>query len=381
MGGIKTQSNIEFQGTADEGYPCGASAVWEYHDDYCHNIWDQGTGLALGSGASNLTYLIDGICLRLYYVGELKRYWCNTGSIEVKSYGSMEVTEPVDFSGGRGQLSYPASYVTPDWTTVGSGGTGGGGTLHGPWEEGSDYPSSNRPSSFEVVGTDVIANLPGDPNLVEDDPNAESCEPDAGFEGTVTLSYTANYRLFLYKPEYSIIDKNSTAKYPGTLAKFGTVYARTECGLAKKDIEVNMSSADKDANELYRLTSMVLNNRNGAWEVPTTWPNSGWPNEPDSPQGDSDVYMSYSRTHEMGFFSLGGTVNYYMYSHPSEQPIEATSWSPISSGNYKPKLTLKFVGVDSYKGTKLESAYNDVDVDQVLKDVSSRWSGYSVTLG
>jgi hypothetical protein len=195
---------------------------------------------------------------------------------------------------------------------------------------------------------------------------------DIFFYGAVKATYLAPYRLIYYSAD------NRYALQPdGSLLLsewgYGTVYAFHEKKHAKIEVTLNI---DRESQwmEIYRVTSDIVLDSEGAWEKPPGWDNS--PKDGSFPIGghviDPDNSFTDERLHEIGDVSkIGQVTNFW-------RRFQIRILKPYSASGvgYHPKYYLQWASIPS--DPEWAAAFNRVDRDEVFDGLVEMYPGITV---
>ena len=231
---------------------------------------------------------------------------------------------------------------------------GGGGGLVAPGSSGGE---SNLTFSFDPTTFEIVASIP--------------------FTGAIRVTYATSFRVIKYLPDF-VVTPNvyPSFTYAQHTAYFGNILAFYNGSIAQIEVQApTLVGPLQRSRELYKITTNVHVNRDGAWEEPDGWDGATWP-DAEAPQSAQDKLYIYERHHETGYLVAGsvGIVNRNTNLIRAERPL--TGYITSATSGIEP-WSLQVNASDQFANTIWEDAYDSIDFDELEQDLQSRYPGVS----
>lgn len=226
---------------------------------------------------------------------------------------------------------------------------------------------------------DIVFDFDGNPvkPVVHYDADNDELLADIPFQGAVSVSYNAPYRLIYY-----VADQRYALQADGSrlLAEwgYGTLYAFYQGESASLEMTLEEEAATQ-WREAYRVTSDIVLDPDGAWEKPPGWDDN--PKVGTFPVGDHEIdpdnAFTDERLHEIGDVSKIGQVStiWRRFNAPLLDPYKT------AGGSFTPKYYLRWAPIPSTTEDPdgiWRAAFGRVDKAAVLADLNVRFPGIAV---
>jgi len=225
------------------------------------------------------------------------------------------------------------------------------------------YPRGSTTPTFSVEqALDANGGPVGSLSFVSTDKRAE-LKANKAFFGIIKVTYVAPYRVYRYRPEF--IPGGNSVQGLYLQRNYGMVLALYDGASAVIDIPPSsQNEPDIRFKELYRVTSVVQVNENGAWERHPTF-DSGGTYGGGAPTMSS-TYVEYERVHEIGSVQNGSLGHVVMDTR------DFTVEQGPAPG-FVPDLTATFADATSFLNTEFHDSYSRLDLNVIKSDIRTRF--------
>lgn len=187
------------------------------------------------------------------------------------------------------------------------------------------------------------------------DPDTGNIRCSQSVLGSIEVKYQAGYTIADYIPGAEFKTQDLDAIW---------VAARKGKTIGKLQIASNTFGTALDYVELYSVTSVVVIDKNGRWELPQDWPDAPTYDPVNVQPPDPEESATELRTHDRGVIDNKGRVQFDRPFIRYEQPY-------VGTANYNPVWTYT-------QGTPpagYEEAFQDFDFAELKSDLAARYPG------